>query len=57
MVGIAYQTCVEVSLGSISVIFHAVWQKVLPGMQFYIKGCIDFVSGNVSGVTKMLMGG
>ena len=57
MVGIAYQTCVEASLGAISVIFHAVWQKILPGMQFYIQGCIDCVSGNVLGVTKMAMGG
>ena len=57
MVGIAYQTCVEASLGAISVIFQAVCQTLMEDSQLYIQWCIDFVSGTVSGVTKMVRGG
>ena len=57
MVGIAYQTCVEASLGAISVIFHAAWQTILPDLQMYIQGCIDFVVGNVMGAANMIRGG
>ena len=57
MVGIAYQTCVEASLGAISVIFHAVCQTLMEDSQLYIQWCIDFVGGAGAGVVKMVRGG
>ena len=49
MVGIAYQTCVEVGLGAISVIFHAAWQGFLPDFQDFIQDIFDLLAGLVRG--------
>ena len=49
MVGIAYQTCVEASLGAISVIFQAAWQEFLPDIQHCIQDIFDLLAGLIRG--------
>jgi hypothetical protein len=51
-----YDMCVNLSFGLIGAVFSVAWKQCSSAIPPMIQSGLDFIAGNVSGITRMIGG-